>query len=130
MYNASKGIILSNVESNHEEKGQHGKDNEDALKCTEVETIYLKSQSTCTNNLSDASVDLSAPKNNNMLLGQVCVCEYVHVNLCLQTSNMSSSNVTDHVLYQNILWNAWEVGHGINLDYYVNLLILFGQQTQ
>lgn len=54
----------------------------------------------------------------------VCVCVYVHVNMCFQTSSMSRLNVTDHVLYQNILWHAWKVGHGINLDYYVNLLLI------
>lgn len=46
MHSVSKGIILSNVESNHEEIGQGGEDEED-----EIETIYLKSQSTCTNKL-------------------------------------------------------------------------------
>lgn len=55
------------------------------------------------------------------------VCEYVHVNMCFQTSSMSRLNVTDHVLYQNIIWHAWKVGHGINLDNYVNLFIFFNK---
>lgn len=72
-----------------------------------------------------------------MPLGQVCVCvcEYVHLNMCFQTSSMSRLNFTDHVLYQNILWHAWKVGHGINLDYYVffptnSVVILSGNNYQ
>lgn len=57
------------------------------------------------------------------------VCEYVHVNMCLQTSSMSRLNVSDHVLYQNKLWHAWKVGHEINLDNYVNLLFFLSTNS-
>lgn len=78
-----KRITLS-VESNREEtwtKWYCDEDKEDALKRTEVETIYLKSQITCTSNLWDASWCLFAPKTTTLLLGRVCVSLCVHVNM-------------------------------------------------